>query len=83
MPFKGIIILIQFMFLDINMFWALPSAHFSPRQTARAKVSLSRTQNISMPENKNSIACFNTEIIQVLFEFVRWKSASQYFSVAI
>ena len=52
MPFKVIIILIQFMFLDINMFWTLPRAHFGPRL-----MSLSRAaQNISMPVYINSIA---------------------------
>lgn len=52
MPFKVIIILIQFMFLDINMFWALPRAHFDPRL-----MSLSRAaQNIFMPVYINSVA---------------------------
>ena len=39
------------MFLGINIFWALLRAHFSPRLTARAKMSLSRAQNIFMPAN--------------------------------
>ena len=34
------------MFLGINIFWALLRAHFNPRLTARAKMSLSRAQNI-------------------------------------
>ena len=54
-PFKVIIIVIEFMFLGINMFWALLRAHFNPRLTARAKMSLSRAQNIFMPANINSI----------------------------
>ena len=37
MPCKVIIILIEFMFLGINMFWALLRAHFNPRLAARAK----------------------------------------------
>ena len=55
MPSKVIIIVIEFMFLGINMFWALLRAHFNPRLTARAKMSLSRAQNIFMPANINSV----------------------------
>ena len=55
MPSKMIIIVIEFMFLGINIFWALLRAHFNPRLTARAKMSLSRAQNIFMPANINSI----------------------------
>ena len=54
-PFKVIIIVIEFMFLGINMFWAHLRAHFNPRLTARAKMSLSLAQNIFMPANINSI----------------------------
>ena len=46
-----IIIVIKFMFLGINIFWALLRAHFNPRLTARAKMNLSRAQNIFMPAN--------------------------------
>ena len=52
------IIVIEFMFLGINIFWALLRAHFNPRLTARAKMSLSRAQNIFMPANINSILLF-------------------------
>ena len=55
MPSKVIIIVIEFMFLGINIFWALLRAHFNPRLTARAKMSLSRAQNIYIPVNINSI----------------------------
>ena len=55
MPSKVIIIVIEFMFLGINIFWALLRAHFNPRLTARAKMSPSRAQNIFMPTNINSI----------------------------
>ena len=55
MPSKVMIIVIEFMFLGINIFWALLRAHFNPRLTARAKMSLSRAQNIFMPANINSI----------------------------
>ena len=44
---KVIIIVMLFMFLDINIFWALLRAHFNPRLTAWAKISLSRAQNIN------------------------------------
>ena len=54
MPSKVIIIVIEFMFLGINIFWALLRAHFNPCLTARAKMSLSRVQNILMPANINS-----------------------------
>ena len=46
---------IRFMFLGINMFWALLRAHFNPRLEARAKMTLSRAQNTFMPANINSI----------------------------
>ena len=53
-----IIIVIEFMFVGINIFWALLRAYFNPRLTARAKMSLSRAQNIFMPANINSIVLF-------------------------
>ena len=43
------------MFLGINIFWALLRAHFNPNLTARAKMSLSRAQNIYMHANINPI----------------------------
>ena len=52
---KVIIIVIEFMSLGINIFWALLRAHFNPRLTAWAKMSLSQAQNIFMPSNINSI----------------------------
>ena len=55
MPSKVIIIAMEFMFLGINIFWALLRAHFNPRLKARAKMSPSRTQNIFMPANINAI----------------------------
>ena len=58
MPSKVIIIVIEFIFLGINIFWALLGAHCNPRLTARAKMSLSRAQNIFMPANMNSIVLF-------------------------
>ena len=51
------------MFLGINMFWALLRTHFNPRLTARAKMSLSRAQNIFMPANINSVVLFTDVII--------------------
>ena len=45
---------IQFMFLGISMFWAPLRAHFNPCLPARAKMSLSRAQNIFIPVNINS-----------------------------
>ena len=53
MPSKVITIVIEFMFLGINIFWALLRAHFNPRLTARAQMTLSRAQNIFMPANIN------------------------------
>ena len=61
-----ITIVIEFMFLGINIFWALLRAHFNPRLTDRAKMSLSRVQNIIMPANINSIVLF--EHVNKLFE---------------
>ena len=62
MPSKVIMIVIEFMFLGINIFWALLRAHFNPRLTARAKMSLSRAQNINMPANINSIVLLNVPL---------------------
>ena len=53
---KWKIIIMQFMFLGINIFSALLRIHFNPRLTARGKTSLSRAPNIFMPANINSIA---------------------------
>ena len=55
MPSKVILIVIEFISLGINIFWAILRAHFNPRLAARAKMSLSRAQNIFMPKNINSI----------------------------
>ena len=55
MPPKVIIIVIQFMFLGISIFWTLIRAHFNPCLTARTKRSPSRAQNIFMPANINSV----------------------------
>ena len=55
MPSKVIIIVIQFMFLGINIFWALLRAHLSPHLMAQAGMSLSQAQNIFMNTNINSI----------------------------
>ena len=47
-PSKVIIIIIGFMFLGMNMFWALIlRAHFNPHLAA--KMSLSKVQNIFIP----------------------------------
>ena len=54
MAFKVVIIVIELMFLDINMFLALPRAHFNPRY-ARAKMILSRAKDIFLPANVDSI----------------------------
>ena len=53
MPSKVILIVIEFMFLGINMFWALLRLILA--LAARAKMSLSQAQNIFMPANINSI----------------------------
>ena len=62
MPSKVTIIVIEFMLLGINIFWALLRAHFNPHLTARAKMSLSRAQNIFMPANINPIVLLNSVI---------------------
>ena len=54
-----IIIVIEFMFLGINIFWALLRAYFNPSLLARAKMSLSQAQNIFMPVSINSIILLN------------------------
>ena len=54
MPSNVIIIVIEFIFLGIKILRALLRAHFNPRLTARAKMSLCRAQNIFVPTNTNS-----------------------------
>ena len=46
------------MFLAINIFSALLRAYFNPRLAARAKMRLSRAQNIFLPANINSTDLF-------------------------
>ena len=58
MPSKVIIIVIEFMFLGINIFWAPLRAHFNPRLMAWAKMSLSWALNIFIPADINSIVLF-------------------------
>ena len=43
------------MFAGINMFWARLKLILAQAAKARAKMSLRRAQNISMPKNINSI----------------------------
>ena len=65
------------MFLGINTFWALLRAHFNPRLTARAKMSLSRAQIIFMSANINSIVLLViSDLIQVIKE-INKRSVSQ------
>ena len=58
MPSKVIIIVIEFMFLGINIFWALLRAHFNPRLMAQAKMSLSWAQNIHIYAHEHKLYCF-------------------------
>lgn len=46
-------IVIKFILLGINMFWALFRAPFNPFQEAQAKMSLTQAQNLFMPANMN------------------------------
>ena len=56
MPSKVIIIVIEFMFLGMNMFWALIlRAHFNSHLAA--KMSLSNVQNIFIPL-EHKLSCF-------------------------
>ena len=64
MPSKVIIIATKFMFLGINMFWALFGAHFSSGLEVQAKTSLTQAQNLLMPANINSVVLIL--IIQVI-----------------
>ena len=52
------------------MFWALLSAHFNLRLSARAKMSLSLAQNLFMPANINSIVLLLLMLLFVSCEFV-------------
>ena len=52
-PSKVIIIVIQFMFLGINIFWGPLRSHFNPHLMAQAEMSLGLTLNIFMPGNTN------------------------------
>ena len=66
MPSKVIIIVINFMFLGKNLFWALLRAHFNPRARARAKMSLSRAQYIFLPLDINSIVLLTHQQLPLL-----------------
>ena len=58
---KVIIIVIELMFLGINMFLALLRDDFNPCY-ARAKMILSRAKNIFMPANVNSIVILKIKV---------------------
>ena len=47
------IIVIQFMFLGINIFWVPLRSHFNPHLMGQAEMSLGLTLNIFMPGNTN------------------------------
>ena len=65
MSSKVMIIVENFMFLGINMFWALVRAHFNHRLTAWAKMSLSRAPNIFMPANISSIDLLTVLLVEM------------------
>ena len=48
-----IVIVIQFIFLGINIFWVPLRSHFNPHLMAQAEMSLGLTQNIFMLGNTN------------------------------
>ena len=50
---KVIVIVIQFIFLGINIFWVPLRSHFNPHLMAQAEMSLGLTQNIFMLGNTN------------------------------
>ena len=78
MPSKVIIIVIEFVFLGINIFWALLRAHFNPRLTVRAKMSLSRAQNInSIVLVVNENAGIFLKACHVMFQF-RFGTSSRF-----
>ena len=56
-------------------------AHFNPRLTALAKMSLSRAQNIFMPKNINSITIIITleGIEEIITEKMTTKHSEEYF----
>ena len=55
------IIVIELMFLGINMFLALLRAHFNPRYV-QAKMIPSRAKNVFMPANVDSIVILFSSI---------------------
>ena len=57
MPSIVVLIVIQFMFLGINIFLTLLRVHFNPCLMAWAKMSLSGAHNMFMPANIN-LLCF-------------------------
>ena len=65
MSSKAMLIVENFMFLGINTFWALVRAHFNPRLTFRAKMSLSRAPNILMPANISSIDLLTVLLLEM------------------
>ena len=64
MPSKVAIIVTEFMFLGMNIFWALLRAHFNPRLTARAKMSESGPKHIYAQEHK--LCCYTSQLKYVL-----------------
>ena len=67
------------MFLGINIFWALLRAHFYPRLTVAAQVSLSRAKNIfnkaylcfiSRTSYQRHLTCDIVNIALALVEFL-------------
>ena len=58
MPSKVMITVIEFMFLGINIFWALLRAHFNPRLTARAKMSLIESGPKHIHAREHKLYCF-------------------------
>ena len=57
MAFEVIIIVIELMFLGINMFLALLSAHFNTRY-ARAKMILSRAKTEHIYAHERQLYCY-------------------------
>ena len=67
------------MFPCLNIFCTLHRAHFYPRPTARAKMSQSRAQNISMPADINSVALLTCLGVELRFVSVKSRKLGEHF----
>ena len=77
MPSKVIIIVIEFMFLGINIFWALLRAHFSPRLIACGEQT--HFSALASPAEKIGSAISSCKTISVTSVFLHQSEFGSFF----